>query len=245
MTYLFLDRLYEYYLYPLNKIRRGKISLSKILASTGIVLCSWSLPQDVFAEIQYFTFSTQTGSGAGDSFTGVFQGDSSTGLLTNFLGGTYYGATYPGSSPDFPIGYVGLLKHPGPTGQVQDAAGTYQIRPSDPTTYFGSYSGDTLKTLNMNFNVANADYYHYSFAYPTYFTGGSPVLLFQGAIDGGSTNIAGTPTYSFTAGAPEIDGSLAPKVGFLLGCLFLMFGRRTRDINKTETAETRGDHGLV
>lgn len=28
------------------------------------------------------------------------------------------------------------------------------------------------------------------------------------------------------AAAPEIDGSLAPKVGFLLGCLFLMFGRR-------------------
>ena len=27
-------------------------------------------------------------------------------------------------------------------------------------------------------------------------------------------------------GAPEIDGSLAPKVGFLLGCLFLMFGRK-------------------
>lgn len=26
--------------------------------------------------------------------------------------------------------------------------------------------------------------------------------------------------------APEIDGSLAPKVGFLLGCLFLMFGRK-------------------
>ena len=28
------------------------------------------------------------------------------------------------------------------------------------------------------------------------------------------------------SGAPEIDGSLAPKVGFLLGCLFLMFGRK-------------------
>ena len=34
-------------------------------------------------------------------------------------------------------------------------------------------------------------------------------------------------TYSFVqSGAPEIDGSLAPKVGFLLGCLFLMFGRK-------------------
>ena len=31
------------------------------------------------------------------------------------------------------------------------------------------------------------------------------------------------------AGAPEIDGSLAPKVGFLLGCLFLMFGRKKQN----------------
>ena len=31
---------------------------------------------------------------------------------------------------------------------------------------------------------------------------------------------------SSSGGAPEIDGSLAPKVGFLLGCLFLMFGRK-------------------
>ena len=31
------------------------------------------------------------------------------------------------------------------------------------------------------------------------------------------------------AGTPEIDGSLAPKVGFLLGCLFLMFGRKRGD----------------
>ena len=31
---------------------------------------------------------------------------------------------------------------------------------------------------------------------------------------------------SAPSGAPEIDGSLAPKVGFLLGCLFLMFRRK-------------------
>jgi len=32
-----------------------------------------------------------------------------------------------------------------------------------------------------------------------------------------------------SGGAPEIDGSLAPKVGFLLGCLFLMFGRKKQN----------------
>ena len=35
-----------------------------------------------------------------------------------------------------------------------------------------------------------------------------------------------------SAGAPEIDGSLAPKVGFLLGCLFLMFGRKKTVVSK-------------
>jgi hypothetical protein len=29
-----------------------------------------------------------------------------------------------------------------------------------------------------------------------------------------------------SAGVPEIDGALAPKVGFLLACLFLIFGRK-------------------
>ncbi|MBU3548109.1 hypothetical protein [Polynucleobacter sp. P1-05-14] len=36
-------------------------------------------------------------------------------------------------------------------------------------------------------------------------------------------------TLTVTGGAPEIDGSLAPKVGFLLGCLFLMFGRKKQN----------------
>ena len=54
----------------------------------------------------------------------------------------------------------------------------------------------------------------------------------------------GPPTYSswtvatssLTAGAPEIDGSLAPKVGFLLGCLFLMFGRKKQNTESMLTA---------
>ena len=43
--------------------------------------------------------------------------------------------------------------------------------------------------------------------------------------------------YTITQGAaPEIDGSLAPKVGFLLGCLFLMFGRKKQDSKPMMTA---------
>ena len=50
-------------------------------------------------------------------------------------------------------------------------------------------------------------------AQASFATGGGPV---------GLTNVG----WGVSSGAPEIDGSLAPKVGFLLGCLFLMFGRK-------------------
>ena len=54
----------------------------------------------------------------------------------------------------------------------------------------------------------------------------------------GSVAVAtGTSGLSTGAGAPEIDGSLAPKVGFLLGCLFLMFGRKKQDL---ELLSSRG-----
>ena len=41
---------------------------------------------------------------------------------------------------------------------------------------------------------------------------------------------------TLVGGAPEIDGSLAPKVGFLLGCLFLMFGRKKQNTEALLTA---------
>ena len=42
----------------------------------------------------------------------------------------------------------------------------------------------------------------------------------------GSGTDYGTMSVTSSGGAPEIDGSLAPKVGFLLGCLALLFGRK-------------------
>ena len=63
------------------------------------------------------------------------------------------------------------------------------------------------------------------------FTGFTPASHTAIAIEMyGGQSPAGTNNYSLTQnGAPEIDGSLAPKVGFLLGCLFLMFGRKKQN----------------
>ena len=72
-------------------------------------------------------------------------------------------------------------------------------------------------------------------------------IVFAYAAPGGSVSVWGTQygsvanmsvglpdmwhyaTGTLSVGAPEIDGSLAPKVGFLLGCLFLMFGRKKQN----------------
>ena len=44
-----------------------------------------------------------------------------------------------------------------------------------------------------------------------------------------TVGFSSSTVFATASGAPEIDGSLAPKVGFLLGCLFLMFGRKKQD----------------
>ena len=93
-----------------------------------------------------------------------------------------------------------------------------------------------LTSLGIDFTTATATYFLY------YAPGGSPALTGsyvyeldssllmytdQATVVGKSSSFVLTCTSGCSSGgAPEIDGSLAPKVGFLLGCLFLMFGRK-------------------
>ena len=86
--------------------------------------------------------------------------------------------------------------------------------------------------------------------YPPYFavgTGGlynnyfvAPVQGYDGHVTLGTPEARwyteGFAVVNTSAGAPEIDGSLAPKVGFLLGCLFLMFGRKKQNTEALLTA---------
>ena len=67
--------------------------------------------------------------------------------------------------------------------------------------------------------------------------------IFYTTSGGGQNHFAGIDAATMTnvapawaGGAPEIDGSLAPKVGFLLGCLFLMFGRKKQNTEALLTA---------
>ena len=93
-----------------------------------------------------------------------------------------------------------------------------------------------------NFKTGN---YYFGFN----FSGGGTaysVLVGSGCCDGGElflgpdlkgSSLSFSQVSSVTlGGAPEIDGSLAPKVGFLLGCLFLMFGRKKQNSEPMMTA---------
>ena len=92
---------------------------------------------------------------------------------------------------------------------------------SYPTTPYlddkGVYFDTSIGKYELFYSVWNSAYYL------TSITG-----CYNGCI--------GTLTVSPSVGAPEIDGSLAPKVGFLLGCLFLMFGRKKQNSEPMLTA---------
>ena len=96
---------------------------------------------------------------------------------------------------------------------------------------FTNSSGQYVALAMNNFNgvgdfTGTGSYGVYStlgLAKASFATGGGPV---------GLTNVG----WGVSSGAPEIDGSLAPKVGFLLGCLFLMFGRKKQNSEPMMTA---------
>jgi len=85
-----------------------------------------------------------------------------------------------------------------------------------PTAPYLTDGGFSFATATGSFNIGGY--------------GGVNAALYNGS----STNM-GTLSAS-PSGAPEIDGSLAPKVGFLLGCLFLMFGRKKQNSEPILTA---------
>ena len=62
-----------------------------------------------------------------------------------------------------------------------------------------------------------------------------PYTMWAGPAGAYSNNASYDGTMT-VGGAPEIDGSLAPKVGFLLGCLFLIFGRKNQNSEPMMTA---------
>ena len=180
-------------------------------------------------DLTYYNFDyTVTANGTG-SVVGIFGVDSS-GVIQSITG------RISGSRLWWHDGAIsGLL----PTGSIGDNDNLYsptsRFLPGNGVSFYtGKYSGDP-------FTAENDFYLWYGGAMSSdhYVIYAGPILMNGdgGYITGGQLNSSlCTINCPGGGGAPEIDGSLAPKVGFLLGCLFLMFGRKKQNSEPMLTA---------
>ena len=101
---------------------------------------------------------------------------------------------------------------------------------TDLTNYssnIGDTSGGQYLYLNLSFYQNGNSYSDQATIHAMALNSGDSVNL--GGLNTSYTGLNSSTTFYTLAGvpgAPEIDGSLTPKIGFLLGCLFLMFGRK-------------------
>ena len=179
------------------------MNFKKLLALGALSLCAWfsiGIAQAVgFTNYDFTaTFSNNSPSYNNNNYTlsGVAQVNSSSHQVTSIL--SFYENGVALTPTSFGVG--SQITSPG-TGQ--------------------GYTSAPVGSPNFNFTIN----------YVSSLYGGSSSANFMNgdASTVSNTNYGGgyaATVVSVSSGAPEIDGSLAPKVGFLLGCLFLMFGRK-------------------
>jgi len=127
------------------------------------------------------------------------------------------------------LGYSGSLSNSNWTSG-NSGASIYALDTHNPdTSSVYSYSGGVYSRSDIS--SALASYYMTA----TAVTGGATPIN-NAALNGYILPTASLTYSAGPSGAPEIDGSLAPKVGFLLGCLFLMFGRKKQNTEQMMTA---------
>jgi len=186
--------------------------MNRFRISIVLFLFTLLMSGKVFSQTTNYDFSTSglfaynnvlaTAYGPGVYFaniSGTVTVDSNTG---NILSGT---AQKIGSNGNFEFRYL-IANDP---GYYVLSTTNYNIFVADSSLINAAYVIGAGVNQYGNTNSTRVDSY----------VGGS----YGFAINHGSSALT---FVSSTPGAPEIDGSLAPKVGFLLGCLFLMFGRK-------------------
>ena len=202
------------------------MNFKKILATLVITISTWFSAGAAQAQLTNYDFSASISTGG--SITATFTADLSQVFgpaenaispfvsVANFtVNGTPAVATYPYSTinggASYPyFGAVGLngFSFVGSTMIYQNSTSQYVGLNMVSPAGLGNYSG------SGDFNVFNS----LADAQAFYSLGQTPPTPIA---TGTLSNVGWSAN-----GAPEIDGSLAPKVGFLLGCLFLMFGRK-------------------
>jgi len=161
---------------------------------------------------------------------------STTGSDGQVVTGSGYGTW--GSNPGTGGGGPGMLIH---FTDVQYGAASYSPTSVTGLTNYSSNIGDTgggqYLYLSVSFYQNGNGYNDQAVIHAITPNSGDSVNL--GGLTTAYTGLnSGSTFYTLTGvpSAPEIDGSLTPKVGFLLGCLFLMFGRKKHDSERMLTA---------
>ena len=192
------------------------MNLKKLLAIAALALSTFmsigvaSAQADVAYTFNFYSSGAFTGPAA-DTYQYQVQ------LLANPTDGTVDQFTYLGAGPKGNLtNYTSAIyDFPGITGGYVNSATDYKFQ----VDYIGPRYGLYATSAGLDYGTG---------------------VMYGGQVSGfASTNGVGGVgdiLAPLAVGAPEIDGSLAPKVGFLLGCLFLMFGRKKQNTEALMTA---------
>ena len=189
-------------------------SIKKLLL-ISITLLLGVMSGGVMAQTNYdFTFTNDNYNDPG-SVSGVFTVNSGASL----------GYTGSSSAQSYITGISGSITGTsvgsGTLNSINSAASGHNIFSYPTTPYVDAAKGVYFTTSIGNYELS--------------YVSGSTYKLDGLSVSSGCkiNGCTGILTVSPSVGAPEIDGSLAPKVGFLLGCLFLMFGRKKQHTGST------------
>ena len=208
------------------------MNIKKIIASVAFALGAWMSVGVAQAQTTNYNFaeSFYIDAGGDPGYSG-----------SNYLGS--FSATFIGDGSANPTMYAPTSARFGMASSLNFMDATYTYTSS--TDVLGSLQGNLGSKNSGNYAViafpqAGIPGYPSSQSFSFVYNGNTFNVL--GTVPVASNIIGGTPFYassmsvSQVGGAPEIDGSLAPKVGFLLGCLFLMFGRKKQNTEPMLTA---------
>ena len=209
------------------------MNIKKIIASVAFALGAWMSVGVAQAQTTNYNFaeSFYIDAGGDPGYSGP-----------NYLGS--FSATFIGDGSANPTMYAPTSARFGMASSLNFMDATYAYTSS--TDVLGSLQGNLGSKNSGNYAViafpqvgipGYPSSQSFSFVYNgnTFnVLGTTPVASTYGP--GSQTFYASSMSVSQVGGAPEIDGSLAPKVGFLLGCLFLMFGRKRQNTEPMMTA---------
>ena len=190
------------------------MNFKKLIATAAFALGAW-MNSEVASADTYYVFDYSGTANINDAFPAWGAPGSVSFTLNTDASGNVIGAS-------------GFSISNAPTGTVFGAA-LAGSAPYDSTTTDFFVWGHVISSPTLPTDIS------FAVNYGGYLTGYSDFIYStKGGVGQSDWGMSGSSpitlvSVSSSVAAPEIDGSLAPKVGFLLGCLFLMFGRKKQN----------------